>query len=51
MQIQRLNFNFRLTTPLTLKLWFALGYSRKNPNLGAGVEDIEFPRCIKEREY
>ena len=51
MQIQRLNLNFRLTTPFILKLWFALGYSRKNSNLGVGLEDIEFPRCIKERAY
>ena len=47
--VQRLNFNFRLTTAFILKLGSALCYSRKNPNRGVGVEDIEFPRGIKQR--
>ena len=34
--IQSLNFDFRLTTAFILKLWSALGYSRKNPNRGWG---------------
>ena len=47
--VQRLNFNFRLTTAFILKLGSALCYSRKYPNRGVGVEDIEFPRGIKQR--
>ena len=48
LQVQSLNFDFRLTTAFILKVWSAFGYSKKNPNRERGVEDMEFPGVLKK---
>ena len=49
LHVQSLNFNFRLTTAFILKLWFALGYSRKIQTGTVRIEDMELPGNIKEK--
>ena len=48
LHVQNLNFIFRLTTAFILKLWSALGYSRKNPNRGWGSRTWNFPWALKK---
>ena len=50
LHVQSLNFNFRLSAAFILKLWSALGYSRKNANRGKGdVRTWNFPVVLKEK--
>ena len=51
LHVQSLNFDFRLTAAFILKLWSALGYSRKNPNSRDWewrVEDMKFSGLLKK---
>ena len=48
LHVHSLNFDFRLTADFILKLWSALGYSRKNPNWGKEVEDTKIPGVLKK---
>ena len=36
LNVQSLDFNFRLTTAFIFKIWSALGYSRKKSKKGDG---------------
>ena len=51
LNVQSLNFNFRLTAAFIFKIWSALGYSRKKIQKGGwGLRTGNSPEILKKEQ-